>query len=67
MDMMTLLNRIEKNFFKRIEGKSKQSVADISVWKTEEIKKEFNEAIKEVLVLTYSRVMRDAGKGKGGI
>lgn len=52
MDLQQILERIEANFFARINKKTG--------WGKEEIKKQFNEAIKDVLVLTYSRVMKDA-------
>lgn len=54
MDLMTLLQRVEADFFGRLNKKTG--------WGKEEVKKEFNEAIKNVLILTYSSVMRDAGE-----
>jgi len=58
MDMMTLLGRIEKNFFNKLDDKLD--------WHPDQIKIVFDKAIKEVLVLTYSRIMRDAGKSEKG-
>jgi len=52
MDLPAILARIEVNFFDRMKKKP--------WWSIPEIKKEFNEAIKDVLILTYSRVMKDA-------
>ena len=54
MDVMTLLNQIEADFFYRINQKTG--------WGKEEVKKQFNEAVKNVLLLTYSKVMKDTGQ-----
>lgn len=55
MDLQSILARIEANFFDRLNKKTG--------WGKEEVKKMFNEAIKDVLILTYSRVMLDANEG----
>ena len=55
MDLQAILARIEANFFDRLNKKTS--------WGKEEVKKAFNEAIKDVLILTYSRVMKDAKEG----
>jgi len=54
MDVMTLLSQIEADFFYRINQKTG--------WGKEEVKKQFNEAVKNVLLLTYSKVMKDSGQ-----
>ena len=54
MDIVTLLDRIEKNFFYQLDKKTG--------WGKEEVKKAFSEAVKNVMILTYSQVMKDAGK-----
>jgi hypothetical protein len=54
MDLMTMLGKIESDFFSRLDKKTG--------WGRDEIKKEFSEAIKNVLVTTYNRVMKDVSK-----
>jgi len=56
MDVMTLLNQIEADFYHRLDQKTG--------WGKEEVKKQFNEAVKNVLLLTYSKVMKDAREHK---
>lgn len=58
MDLNAILDRIEINFFRRLKAKP--------WWSIPEIKKEFNEAVKDVLILTYSRVLSDAKEAKDG-
>lgn len=58
MDLQMILSQIEANFFFRLNKKTG--------WGKEEVKREFNETIKEVLILTYSRVMKDAKEEKDG-
>jgi IS30 family transposase len=52
MDLMTMLDKLEKEFFRRIDTNT--------VWGKEVIKMEFNEAVRNILVTTYPRVMKDA-------
>jgi hypothetical protein len=54
MDIVTLLDRIEKEFFRRLEKKTG--------WGKLEIQREYSEAIKNVMITTYAVVMKDAGK-----
>ena len=54
MDIVTLLDRIEKEFFHRLERKTG--------WGKLEIQHEYSEAIKNVMITTYSVVIKDAGK-----
>lgn len=54
MDMMTFLNKLEVDFFSRLDKKTG--------WGKNEVKREFNEAIKNTLVLTYTRIKIDAGE-----
>ncbi len=56
MDLNAILGRIEVNFFRRLKVKP--------WWSIPEVKKEFNEAVKDVLILTYSRVLKDAKEVK---
>jgi len=52
MDLQLFLSRIEADFFARLDKKTG--------WGKEEVKREFNEAIKTTLILTYSRIQKDA-------
>jgi hypothetical protein len=52
MDLQLFLGRLETDFFSRIDKKTG--------WGKIEIKREFNEAIKNTLILTYSRIQKDA-------
>ncbi|MDI6785082.1 MAG: hypothetical protein QMD92_00075 [bacterium] len=54
MDLMTFLCRVETSFFDHIDRKA--------VWKKEEVKEKFSDAITDVLILTYGRVVKDAGE-----
>ncbi len=56
MDLQAILLHIEEDFFSRLNKKTG--------WGKEEVKREFNEAIKNVLILTYSRVMKDTKEAK---
>jgi len=58
MDLLTILDRIEINFFCRLKIKPQ--------WSISEIKKEFGRAMSDVLILTHSRVMKDAKEAKDG-
>ena len=59
MDIVTLLDQIEKNFFYKLNHSS------IPTNHIEIAKKMFSEAIKNVMITTYAVVMKDANK-KGG-
>ena len=58
MDLRMILSRIEANFFDRLNKNA--------YWGEEEVKREFNDAVKDILILTYSRVMKDAKEAKDG-
>lgn len=58
MDLQTILGRIELDFFNRMEKNA--------YWSKEEVKKELNAAIENVLITTYSGVMKDAKEEKDG-
>ena len=55
MDLTAILDRIEINFCRRLKTKP--------LWSILEIEEEFDKAVKDVLILTYSRVMKDAKEG----
>ena len=57
MDLQMLLGQLEADFFHRLDSR-KEMVPLLS-----EVKKDFNEAIKNVLVLSYARIMKDANEG----
>jgi hypothetical protein len=63
MDIVTLLNRIEKNFFYQLDEQGAHS--GLSLVEVRIVKKMFSEAIKNVMITTYAVVMKDADK-KGG-
>jgi hypothetical protein len=50
-----MLERIEKEFFRSLDKKTG--------WGKEEVKREFSKAVTNILLLTYSKVMKEAGKG----
>lgn len=56
MDLKTLLEKLEKEFFRSLDKKTG--------WGKEEIKKEFNKAVTNVLILTYSKIKKDVGEGE---
>ncbi len=58
MDLITILDRIEIDFFHRLEKNA--------YWSKDEIKTVFHSALINVLVTTYSRVMKDAREAKDG-
>lgn len=58
MDLQLLLEKLEADFFHRLEKHN--------AWGKSEIKLEFNNAVRNVLVTTYSRVMKDAKEAKDG-
>ena len=58
MDLQTVLAKIELDFFNRLEKNA--------YWSKEEVKKELNDAIENVLVLSYARIMKDAKEIKDG-
>jgi len=51
MDMQLFLCKLEADFFARIDKNN--------AWGKLEIKREFNEAIKNTLILTYNRIQKD--------
>lgn len=55
MDLMTFLTKLEADFFGRLDRKTG--------WGKNEVKKEFNEALRNTLVTTYTRVVIDAKEG----
>lgn len=55
MDLKSMLERIEKEFFRSLDKKTG--------WGKEEVKREFSKAVTNILLLTYSKVMKEAGKG----
>ena len=52
MDLQTILDKIETDFYIRLLKKP--------WWSTPEIKDIFNDAVGNVLITTYSRVIKDA-------
>lgn len=56
MDLQAILEKVEADFFRRLEKNA--------YWGKTEIKAEFNNAVRNVLVTTYSRVMKDAKEEK---
>jgi len=52
MDLMTFLGRLEAEFFRRLDRKTG--------WGKKEVKAEFTESIKNVLITTYTRIKVDA-------
>ena len=58
MDLRTVLGRIEADFFHRLEKNA--------YWSKDEVKTEFNDAVRNVLVTTYGRVVKDAKEAKDG-
>lgn len=58
MDLITFMKRFEADFFHRI---NKQTA-----WTKEELRYEFSEALKNTLVLTHSRIMKDAKEANDG-
>ena len=56
MDLYTLLDRLEKEFFYRLKRKKN--------WEAAEIEHEFNEATKNILVVTVNRIAKDAKEAR---
>lgn len=56
MDIIELFSRLEREFFSRLGRKNR--------WVTKEVRVEFSEAIKNTLITTHSRIMKDAEKAR---
>lgn len=57
MDLQAILGKVEADFHSRLSKKV--------LWRVPEIKKEFNDAIENVLIITYNRVIKDARRNNG--
>jgi hypothetical protein len=57
VDLLALLDRLEREFFSRLDKKTG--------WGKNEVKKEFGEALRNVIVVTYPRVIADAAAEAG--
>ena len=67
MDLQTVLGKIELNFFNRMDKRTGWGLPPIVATAIiEDVKKELNKAIEDVLITTYSRVMKDAKEAKDG-
>lgn len=58
MDLQAVLEKLEADFLRRLNKHD--------LWGRNEIEMEFNNAVRNVLVTTYSRVMKDAKEKKDG-